>query len=171
MIRFLILPLAFIFLSNTTINAQVKLQMDKFGKRKSMDFYVGDEITVKLKGEDVYQTLEIKKLYPDANMILTQLGPVNVDDIIRLRTFKSKKAGKYFSYMLWIFGLSWGGFSLIGYLVYAEPLTWGVLIVMGVSFLLSWLIKRWTRRKTYKIGKKRKLRIIDMTIEPFSPKP
>ncbi len=163
--------LVLLFLICNDISAQVKLQMDRFGKRKSMDFYVGDEITVKLKGEEVYQTLEIQKIYPDANMILTQLGPIKIDDITRIRTYKNRNVGKYLSYMLWVFGLSWGGYSLLAFLVYGEPLTWGVLIVMGVSFLLGWLLKWLLRHKTYKLGKKRKLRIIDMTIEPVSPKP
>lgn len=153
------------------MDAQVRLQMDRFGKKKTMDFYEGETITVRLKGEKVYQELQIKKLYPEANMILTQLGPVQIDDIERLRTFNTRKTGKYFSYMLWIFGASWGAYSLIAFLAVGEPLTWGVLGVVLVSFLLGWIIKRILRRKTYKIGKKRKLRIIDMTIEPFRPKP
>lgn len=169
--KYYLLPILFLMTFHTIGISQVRLQMDRFGKRKSMDFHEGDIITVKLKGEDVYQEFIIKKLYPETNTILTQLGPIQVDDIIRLRTYKSKQAGKYFTAMLWTFGLSWGGFSLIGFLAYAEPLGWGVAIVMGVSFLLGWLIKRWTRHKTYKIGKKRKLRIIDMRIEPFHPKP
>ena len=89
------------------LDAQVKLQMDRFGKKKTMDFYEGEIITVRLKGEDVYQKLEIKKIYPKANMILTQLGPVQIDDIERLRTFSNKGAGRYLSYMLWVFGASW----------------------------------------------------------------
>lgn len=153
------------------LNAQVRLQMDRFGKKKSMDFYEGETITVRLKGEDVYQELQIKKLYPEANMMLTQLGPVQIDDIERLRTFNKKKTGKYLSYMLWVFGTSWGGYSLIAFLAFGEPLTWSILWVMGVSFLIGWILRRVLRRKTYKIGKKRKLRIIDMTIEPFRPKP
>lgn len=160
-----------ILISISQVDAQVRLQMDKFGKRKSLDFYEGDEITVKLKGEDVYQTLQIKKLYPEANMIVTQLGPVDLADIIRVRTFDNKKTGKYFFYMLSVFGASWGGYSLLAFLVYAEPLTWGVLFVVGISFLLGWFLKWIFRRKTYKIGKRRKLRIIDMTLEPFRPKP
>lgn len=152
-------------------SSQVKLQMDRFGKRKTLDFHEGDVITVKLKGEETYQQLHIKKLYPEANMILTQLGPVQVDNIIRVRTFKNKGVGKYLSYMLWVFGAAWGGYSLLAYLVYAEPLTWGVLIVMGVSFLLGWFLKWILRRKTYKIGKRRKMRIIDINIKPFNPKP
>lgn len=152
------------------IDAQVKLQMDRFGRNKSMDFHEGDEITVRLKGDENYHTLTIKKIYPEANMILTQKGPVKIDDITRLRTFHNKAVGKYLAYMLWIFGTAWAGYSLIGFLVYAEPLTWSVLIVFGVSFLLGLFLRWVTRRKTYKIGKKRKLRITDMTIEPFRPK-
>lgn len=153
------------------LDAQVKLQMDRFGKRKTMDFYEGETITVRLKGEDVYQKLQIQKIYPEANMILTQLGPIKIDNIERLRTFNNKGVGKYLSYMLWVFGTAWGGYSLIAFLAFGEPLTWGILGVMGVSFLVGWILRRVLRRKTYKIGKKRKLRIIDMTIEPFRPKP
>ena len=83
----------------------------------------------------------------------------------------SSSTGKYLSYMLWVFGTAWGGYSLIAFLAFGEPLTWSILFVMGVSFLVGWILKRVLRRKTYKIGKKRKLRIIDMTIEPFRPKP
>lgn len=159
-----------VFLANQA-SSQVKLQMDKFGKRKTLDFHEGDVITVKLKGEEVYQQLQIQKLYPEANLIVTQLGPVKLDDIIRVRTFDNKGVGRYFAYMLWVFGAAWGGYSLLGYLVYAEPLTWGVLGVMGVSFLLGWFLKWILRRRTYKIGKKRKMRIIDINIKPFNPKP
>jgi hypothetical protein len=153
------------------LDAQVKLQMDRFGKKKTMDFYEGEIITVRLKGEEVYQELEIKKLYPEANIILTQLGPIKIDDIERLRTFSNKGTGKYLSYIFWVFGASWGGYSLIAFLAFGEPLTWSVLFVMGISFLIGWILRRAMRRKTYKIGKKRKLRIFDMRIEPFRPKP
>lgn len=145
--------------------------MDRFGKKKSMDFYEGETITVRLKGEDIYREFQIKKLYPETGTILTQLGPIQIEDIERLRTFRTKKFSKYFSYMLWIFGASWGGYSLIAFLAFGEPLTWSILWVMGVSFLIGWILRMILRRKTYKVGKKRKLRIIDMTIEPFRPKP
>ncbi len=150
-------------LLNMDAYAQVKLKMDKFGRVKSLDYNIGDEITVRLKGEDGFHTLFIKDLNPEANLIITQLGPIHINQIERIRTFKVKKLGKLLRYQLWTFGLGWGVYSVIAALFLGEPWLWGTLVVVGVAFLLGWLFGFIFRHKTYKIGGKRKVRIEDHT--------
>ena len=160
--------LSFICLSQ--LDAQVMLRMERRGKVKTQAFHEGQELTVWLKGEDGFHTIFIKKMYPETGMILTQLGPIQVENIEKIRIYKSKKMGKALAWSFWNFGLAWGFYSLIDALV-GGTLTWSILIVMGITGLLGLIFFKLFRHKTYKIGKKRRLRILDMTLEPPAPRP
>ncbi len=153
----------FFFFLTTVVDAQVRLSMDKFGKRKSLDFYEGETITVRMKGEKGFHQLYIQKLYPEAKLIQTQLGAIHLDQIERVRIFKTKKLAKALKFKFWIFGTAWGFYSVIGALFLGEPWMWGTLIVVGAAFLLGWLFGFIFKHRTFKIGKKRKLRIQDIS--------
>lgn len=146
--------------------AQIKLQMDKFGKRKSLDSYEGQTILVRMKQEKRFRPLEIKKLYPDAHAMLTQHGLIQLDDIIRVRTYKRKNLNKLFKGLAISYGGSLLAYSTVAYVGYKTPYNWeligGSLIGIGVT----WLTLKIFNRKTYKIGKRRKLRIIDLNVLP-----
>lgn len=162
-----------ICLMSVFCQGQIKLQMDKFGKRKTLDYEIGDEIMVKIKGEDGFHRLTIKDLHSEAGIIITQLGAVNIKDITHVRTQRFRKLGLVLRYKLWLFGTAWGGYSLIAALLAGYTLTWGTLIVVGAAFLLGWLIGRLLRRRTYRLNgrRQRRLRIRDMRIFPPPPKP
>ncbi len=161
--RISILFFLFLFLNLSNADAQVQLKMDKFGKKKSLDFHEGDEIVVRLKGETGYHKLYIKKLYPEANLISTQLGTIELGQIERLRVFKTRKLGKILKYQFWTFGAGWAFYSVIAALFLGEPWLWSTAVVLGVAFLIGWIFGFSLRHKTYKIGKKRKLRIMDIS--------
>ncbi len=150
--------------------AQKMLQMDKFGKNKSMNFYIGDEVTMKLSGEDGFHTVIIQDILADQSMIMTQFGPIHTDRIEAIRTFKIKKVGKWLSLSFWNFGASYVGYSLIAALV-GEPLGWGVLIVGAVCAGVGLLAKLLFKKRTYRIGKRRGIRTLDLTPVPFAPSP
>ncbi len=149
----------FLILPSSTSDGQVLLKMDKFGKKKSLDFTEGDVITVRLKGEKDFRQLYIQKLYPDAALILTPLGPIKLEQIDRVRTFNKKRLAKYLKYQLWTFGAGWGLYSVIGALFLGEPWMWGTLFVVLGAAIIGWLLGFILRQRTYKIGGKRKLRI------------
>ena len=65
------------------------------------------------------------------------------------------------------FGLGWGLFSL-GATFADEPLTLGTAIVVRTSLATGWIIQKIFRHKTYNFGKKRRLRILDLRVEPIS---
>jgi hypothetical protein len=138
--------------------------MDKFGKKKTLDFQVGDEIEVKVRGEDGFHRLRIQKLHPEADIIVTQLGAVELNDITHLRTRKRAKLGMVLRYKLWIFGLAWGGYSLIAALLAGYLLTWGTLWIVLGAFFLGWLLGRIFKWRTYRLNGRRgrKLRIRDI---------
>lgn len=138
---------------------QIKLQMDKFGKRKTLDYEIGDEIIVKIKGEDGFHRLKINDLHAEAGIIVTQFGAVNVEDITHVRTERYRKLGLVLRYKLWVFGTAWGSYSLIAALLAGYTLTWGTLIVVGVAFFLGWLVGRLLRRRTYRLNRRRKRRL------------
>ncbi len=155
--------IAILSLLSSISYGQVQLQITKIGKKKTINFQEGDEVIIKLKQEDSYRTVVIKKLYAEANLMLTDMGTIALDDIVKIKTIKKQLLGKILFYKLGIFGIAWGFFSLAAFLFFGEPLTWSILIVMGVSFLLGWMFKRIFKHKIHKLGKgrKKKLRIID----------
>ncbi len=155
----------FLLCFSVLLQGQIILQMDGYNTKKTVNFYEGEEITVRLKGEEKYHTFTIVRLIPETNTILTQLGPIQVEDIVRYRSYKGKKASKALSLTFYNFGASWVLFSLGAALV-GNPLTWSVAIVGGTSALIGFLIRKIFKQRTYKIGKKRRMRILDLNPVP-----
>lgn len=150
-----------VFFVSADVSAQVKLQMDKFGKRKSLDFYEGQNLRVRMKQEKHFRSLEIKKIYPEMNAILTQHGLVSLENISRIRTYKHRDLNKYFTGTALSYTGTYLGYSGIAYAAYKTPMNWELLTGSLIGIGLTWAGTAMFNRRTYKINKRRKLRIID----------
>ncbi len=67
----------------------------------------------------------------------------------------------------YFFGTAWGVYTGIDELVAKRPTDWeAAAYVSGSSFVLGTLLKTLFKTKTYKIGKRRWLRLTDLTPIP-----
>ena len=159
--------LAFVLFSTPQVEAQKFLQMEKIGSLKVKKYYVGDVLTFQLRGEgDYWFTEAIEDILQAEGLVLFAHRVVKVEDIVAIRTYKMKRWSVPLSKNLVRFGVSWGVLSLLGTLG-GVSLTWAAAIVPAGAFVIAGIIRVAFKKRTYKIGKKRRLRLLDMDRESF----
>lgn len=143
------------------------LLIETWGSPKTKKIFKGAEISYQLKTDDVWHTQTIADFIVDKNLIELEDRYVNINDI------KALKFQRYFiqgvSTSLFWFGLGWSGFALVGTLTDGDPDTnyrWSDAIVTGTAISSGWLMGQLLGSKKVKIGKRKKLRLLDLTIEP-----
>jgi len=147
------------------LQGQKTLMMEKRGSLKVKRYYEGDEITYLLKGEKEWETSTIIQLIPEDNIIVLDRLYIRLEDIAAFKKDRKRKRAIAYSNQLLILGTAWGAYTAIDDLVVSERETdWeAAAYVSGSSFLLCSLLRLWPKTKTFKFGKKRRLRILDLT--------
>lgn len=143
------------------------LQIEKYGKTKVVKFYIGDELTYQINGDKkTWYHGTINDLLVDENMIVFENKVVNMKDISAIRTFKNARLSRTLSIQLYAFGLAFGGMSAIAALVGWWEITAFTVVVVGSALVLGLLIRHIFKWKTYKMGKRNWLRMLDITFQP-----
>ncbi|MFT5164844.1 MAG: hypothetical protein ACI8P3_000067 [Saprospiraceae bacterium] len=163
----LILFLAF----SNLVYGQKFLQMEKYGSLKVKKYYLGDEITYQINGDKTWYTETIQDLIIEENIILLANRYLKISDIKTIKSFKSREWSKRTGIQLYGFAGAWILFSVGGALASDWELRWDTAIIAGTAIVTGFLIQKIFKSKKYKIGKKRKLRMLDITmIKPvFGP--
>ena len=143
-------------------NAQKVLQMEKRGKVNTKKFYMGEELTFKLKGQGEWITDVMVDIKVEEGIIIFSERYIKVDDIRLIKSFKNARFAKSAQVSLYTFGIGWLAFSLGGTLA-GEPLNNLSWQVPATSLALGWIIKKLFYSRKYKIGKKRRLRLLDLS--------
>lgn len=153
--------LLFLAIGFSVCSAQKVLQIERFGSAKTKKIYIGEEINYRIKGDKTWYTGVIQDLLIDENIILLQERYIRIDDIeiIRERKTWSKPMGR----QLYNFAGGWLLFSAGGTLV-GWSFGWDTVIIAGSAVLTGFLIQKIFKYKKYKIGKKRRLRMLDLTM-------
>ena len=154
----------FFFISSLPLTAQKFIQMEKYGSAKVKKYYIGDELTYKIKefGDD-WLTETIEDIHMQDNLVQFKNRVIKLNDIIAIRSFQRSRWSKPIGQKLYLFGISWGVFSLLSPLA-GLPITWAAAIVPGVAFTTGFLLQVIFKHRTYKLGKgkRRWLRMLDM---------
>jgi hypothetical protein len=166
--KYLLYTLLLIGLNTTTGNAQKFIQMEKYGSAKVKKYYIGDELTYKLREyPNDWTTGVIEDIILAENLVVFTNRAVKLGEITDIRSFKPVRWSVPLAKNLYRFGVSWGVFSLLGPLV-DTPITWAAAIVPASAFVTGFLIKRIFKQRTYRLGKRRWLRMLDMD-QRFGP--
>jgi hypothetical protein len=153
------------------VNAQKILQIERYGSPKTKKIYIGERITYKLKNDEVWYSGVIEDLVTDKNLIALNDRYVPMDSIEAFRRPVGWSKGVRTS--LYTFGAAWSGSALIGTLTDDNPKThylWSDAVVTATSWLTGWIIPKIFKNKVTKFGKKRRLRMLDLTLIPPKPK-
>ena len=166
MTRNILLLILFGLIGKLPASAQKVLQIERYGKAKTEKFYVGQELTFKLKGDEEWQSAYIEGLLVEENIVL--LGPryVRLDSISALRF--TRNWTKAASLTLFWFGTGWSAFALIGTATDGDPETKyqaSDAIVTGTSWFLAFIIPRLFKYKKIKFGEKKRLRMLDLSFK------
>lgn len=151
-----------LFLFTFHLNAQKILQIEKVGSHKLVRFYPGNEVTFKLNNAPGWFTRRINDINAEQNLILFEKeGFININDITHIQKTAAKAKWKGVGNSLYVFGLNWGFWSLGGTLL-GDELTWLAAIVPATAFALGTVIKWLGKGKVWKMGKRRRLRVLDL---------
>lgn len=161
----------FILLSITcNLFGQKFLQLEKYGSAKVRKFYIGEEITYRVDGDKTWYTGTINDLLVDDNIILFENRAVTLDRIVQLKTFDNAQWSKQISLQLYTAAASWVLFSAAATLVGWWELTASTWIIAGAAVVTAWIIRQIFKSKKIKLGKRKWLRMLDITVSPpFGP--
>lgn len=161
----LILPFIFVLFCFCQAPAQLYLQMERYGKAEVTKFSPGTEITFRLKGEKEWQSAVLDRILPEENRILLGIHYLDPAQIDALRSFHTRRWSKPLGTQLYIFGGAWTGISLGASIVDKnDPYGYGDAIVTATALGVGFLIKKIFHHRTYRMGEKRWLRILDMRV-------
>lgn len=146
----------------TTI-AQVVLYVEVMTDDKPIKYYEGQVLMYKSKDyPKEWQQIKIERLIDEEKIILFDGGMLNLADVIEIR--RNRTWATAAGYMLQTFGVAWYAFGGIAHLT-TDSFDFGVdtFIIGGTAIVSGWLIKKLFRHKKYKIGKKVRLKILDLS--------
>ncbi len=162
--RLITLLLVFAFFIPSPVPGQKILQIETYGKAKTKKIFIGEEIDYLLKETDVWHNAVIEDLRVDRNLIVLGDRYVPMEEIAAFRQPHgwSRPIGR----QLMFFGVTWSGYALIGKWTDGRPETnygWGDAMVTASAGLVGFLLPKIFRYKTTKFGKRKRLRMIDVT--------
>ncbi|MCB9265203.1 MAG: hypothetical protein H6558_09280 [Lewinellaceae bacterium] len=150
-------------LASAWLHAQKVLQIEKYGNPRAEKIFIGDPVTYQLKGEDIFHDSYIEDIRVEDSLLVLDDRYVNVFDISALRYERTWPRATGIS-LFW-FGIGWSGFAAIGTALDGNDDTkyrWSDAVVSASALSLSFAIPRLFRNKTVKIGKRRRLRLLDL---------
>jgi len=152
-----------LLLSCGLLPAQKVLQIEKYGKPQAEKMFIGDLLNYQLKGEDFFHSSYIEDIQVEDSLLVLGDRYVNVYDITALQYERGWPRATGIS-LFW-FGIGWSGLAAIGTAVDGNDdsrYRWSDAIVSAGSIGLSFAIPRLFSNKTIKIGKRRRLRLLDL---------
>ena len=155
----------FLFACNAAFG-QKCLQLEKYGSLSKDRFYIGDDITFRLFNDDKgWYTRTITDFDVKNGYLISFSDRIPVDSIAALQLDRGP-AAQIIGGALQVGGASTIMFSAAYPVFNGQPVDWvGVgsgAIVMGIGTLLRKLF----RKKQFKIGKRKRLRLLDLNFGP-----
>ena len=165
--RFIILALLLTFSSFAFSQKVVKLDVPKNPSKAA--YYIGSTIIFKLDNDEKSNTIwyqeRITDLDSDKGFIYFDSWKIHVSDIIELKNPNGYRLLRTAGTMLKGFGLGLIGFSTLGRLSKCDNCNEALIFGAGTT-LVGWILEKLSGVKKYKIGKKNKLRVLDLTPKP-----
>ena len=143
---------------------QTVLQIERKGSSRTVKMSTGIVLNFKLKEDPVWYTGELVRLIPEDSLLVFHNRYVRLNQIEAFR--RSLDWPKGLGRNLFWFGLGWSGFALVGTATDGIPETKYELsdvIVSSTALSASWLLPRVVKQKVTRFGKKRRLRILDLS--------
>lgn len=167
----LLLTAFFVFLASNFITAQKLLQIEKAGTLKTQRYYIGDEVIFQLSGEleNHWFKERIVDIMVDSKSILFTNRLVKISDITKIRSFKNQGWSRGLSNNAFVAAGSFTGLSLIAAAFTEFMLSPATIIIPGTTIVAALIVRFIFRRKTYRIGKKRRLRVLDLNFYKVGP--
>ena len=145
------------------VEAQIVLYMEIMTEEKPIKYYEGQSLMFKSKDyPKEWQTIKISRLIDEEKIILFDGGMLNLEDIIEIR--RTRPWANTIGYMLQTFGVAWFAFGGVAHFT-TSSFDFGMdtFVIGGTAIASGWLIRKLFKFKKYKIGKKVRLKILDLS--------
>lgn len=164
----LLLIIALFFIAHAGTSQKV-LKLDTPKNPSKAAYYLGSRIIFKLensKENNIWYSEIIRDFDTEKGLIIFENWQIHYKDIISLRNPSAHRGAKVTAKMLQGFGLGLVVFSTLGRLSPDCPNCNEALVAGGSSFLIGWVLDKLTGVKNYKIGKKNRLHLLDLSFTP-----
>jgi hypothetical protein len=152
-------------LESVVCTGQVFLQLEVDREVIPLRFAPGDLLTFKsLESGDEWQTRRVERLIPEDQIIVFTDSWLELKDITRIKV--RNQPGWLVGKILTTFGSAWFVFGGIAHLATDYTFTWRDFTIGAVGVGLGWLITKFASSRTYKVGTKHRLRIVDISFPP-----
>jgi hypothetical protein len=165
------LIILFFLCLTTTLSAQKLLRLETPKNARKLTYFIGNPIVFRLdddgKKNKNWFAERIVDLDLDRQLVIFETWQVPISDIMYVRQGDVNRGVKAGAKILQTFGASAAGFGLLGKLTPNCP-NCNEAIVVGVASYavgsaVDWLV---SGRRIFKIGRKNKLRLLDLTPKP-----
>lgn len=145
------------------VSAQKFIQLEKANKAKTIKFYVGQEITYRLKGNADWYTSTITDVQMDSQRVALDLKYMPVSNIAAIQLHYPGIL-RALGPSLMVFGAAWAGFSLIGAAFDDYKLTAGTAIVSGTGLASGFVLHQIFKSKRVRLTERRRLRAVEVPV-------
>lgn len=155
-----------LFLLTFNLSAQVVLQIERAGSAKTKKIFIGERIEYKLKGGEEWEDGVIERLIEKDDIIVFADRFIKMEDIEAIRYFRPWT--RFVKTTFFWFGVAWSGFAAIGTAVDGNDDTqyrWSDAIITATSLGISLIIPKIFKYKVYRFGKRKRLRILDISFK------
>ncbi|OAV43529.1 hypothetical protein [Lewinella sp. 4G2] len=160
----LLLALTLVLFLCTCGSAQKVMLLEKVGKAGTERVYEGETLRFKMQGDNFWQEGRIEEMRPDIQALVINDRFILLENIHSLH--RGSTFGKAAGLSLMTFGVVWTTIGLLGYNTDGDPdsqISGGQLAVGAGSFATGYILNRFLGQKKFKLGRKKRLRIIDTT--------
>lgn len=150
-------------IGSVEVEAQIVLYVEIMTEEKPIKYYEGQYLMFKTKDyPDEWQDIKITRLIDEEKIILFEGGMLNLEDIIAIR--RTRPWATTIGYMLQTFGVAWFAFGGVAHFT-TSSFDFGMdtFVIGGTALASGWLIRKLFKYKKYKIGKKVRLKILDLS--------
>lgn len=144
--------------------AQKILQMEKYGSLKTKKYYMGNHLTYRLKGDKTWYRAKLEDIKVEDKIVIFNNRYVELQDIQAIKTYQNRAWSRKIGGSLVVFGASWSLFAAGGMLVDTERFAYrrSDAMVTATSILSGLLVRQLFKSNTYKMGKRRWLRLLNI---------
>ncbi|NNE27611.1 MAG: hypothetical protein HKN09_12275 [Saprospiraceae bacterium] len=157
----------FFLIFTSAAHAQVFLQLEKYNDPNTIKIQAGEYLSYTLKEyPDVWRKAQIQRIDYEGNLIVFDEGFRTIDEFEKIRLYRGW--AKAVGYGLMQFSAGWYLFGGIATLTQSDyTMSEREIIIGGIFAGVGFLVKQLFYKRTIKLGKRNRLRIVD--IRMFDP--
>ncbi|MEM9886121.1 MAG: hypothetical protein AAF849_09530 [Bacteroidota bacterium] len=148
------------------LSAQRVLQLEKRSSAKTKKLFEGDELVYQVEGDDIWYEAVIEEIRADVGYLVLADRLVSIEKISAIKSFKDQKWSRSLSKQLYTFAGGWVVFGIADYFIFNQSLyriTPRLIAIPAVAALaLGYTIRKIFDHKVYKMGRKFRLRLLDL---------